>query len=143
MYLKQKRMAKLRIKSLKALLWNKQIQKKLKQHLETKQLILMSRALSAIQINVDLQAQTHSNYLVYMRHKRSAKTKLIIRTWLKAARMANEDELKQFIKVRYFRKLIRVYNKRVSAELQRAYHIRRILLKKWVFGALKRNVSEV
>ena len=78
-----------------------------------------------------------------MRHKKLAKTKLIIRTWLKAARMANEDELQHFIKVRYFRKLIRVYNKRVSAELQRAYHIRRILLKKWVFGAFKRNVSEV
>ncbi|CDW80043.1 UNKNOWN [Stylonychia lemnae] len=101
----------------------------------------MSKVLGSLQINVDVNAQKHKNFLVYMHIKKQTIARQVLMNWKRGIQNANQDEINKFIVIRYFRKLIRSYNSRMHKEISLGVMLRKKLLKRYLFWFLKQNVQ--
>ena len=75
-----------------------------------------------------------------MHTKKQILLRKILKNWNQGIKYANQDEIDKFITIRYYRKLIRIYNLRMYKELNFGIMLRKKLLKKYLFWILKQNV---
>lgn len=90
---------------------------------------IKTEMMNGLQANVDRGRMQERNLYLIQHHRRVRRMQGVLARWKLGAERADREEKEQYIKYRYFRRMVVKYNQRRIEELDMVVKIRSTLLK--------------